>query len=294
MPDRSNLEPHNSVLLRRASIASVLVAVSLIVVKLIAFFVTDSVSLLSSLVDSVLDMFASVVNFFAVRQALVPADEQHRFGHGKAEPLAGLGQAAFISGSSLFICFESFHRLLQPVQIQQGYIGMLVMVFSLAATFSLVLYQRSVIRRTRSLAIEADSLHYASDIAVNIGVILALVLAVNFGWVYADPVFALGIAVFIIYSAWKIFSQSLDQLMDKELSEEQRNSISAIALACPGVRDIHDLRTRTSGRDTFIQIHMETDGDQPLRQAHDIAMEVQARIQAAFPNADVIIHQDPI
>ena len=188
----------NSTLLKRATYASVAVALILIVIKVIAYFMTNSVSLLSSLVDSSLDMVASIINLFAVRYSLVPADEKHRFGHGKAEPLAGLGQAAFISGSLLFLCIEAVHRILHPVSIQQGMIGILVMVISMLITAALIAYQRYVIRKTQSLAITADSIHYLNDFAINFGVIIALICTINFGWQSADPIIAIIIALVIL------------------------------------------------------------------------------------------------
>ena len=291
---QSELDPDlSSWLLRSATYASLSVAITLILIKIFAFFMTDSVSLLSSLIDSTLDAMASFVNFIAVRQALVPADKEHSFGHGKAEPLAGLAQAAFIIGSSLFLCFEAVHRTFHPVAVSSGGVGIAVMVVSLVLTLALVAYQRHVLRRTHSLAIAADSFHYVSDIALNLGVIAALVLAVNFGWLIADPVIALMIAFYIIYTAWQIASQSIDQLMDRELSDADRQRIREVVLKHPQVKNIHDLRTRTSGKDIFIQLHMEMDGDSSLYLAHKVADEVHDELMNAFPNADILIHEDP-
>lgn len=280
-------------LLRRATLASVGVACLLIVIKLAAYLVTDSVALLSSLIDSTLDSFASLVNFFAVRHALVPADAEHRFGHGKAEPLAGLGQAAFIAGSSLFLIFESVNRLLHGTPISQGRVGIIVMLVSLVFTIVLVAYQRYVLQRTHSLAIRADSLHYVSDIVLNLSVIAALVLSTYMKWSAADPLFALGIAAYIIHSVREIAANSLDQLMDRELPDDERERIKNICLAHPEVRNLHDLRTRASGRDRFIQLHLELDPSLKLVQAHRIADEVESELRQAFPSTDIIIHEDP-
>lgn len=280
-------------MLRRATLASVAVACLLIVIKLGAYLVTDSVALLSSLIDSTLDSFASLVNFFAVRHALTPADAEHRFGHGKAEPLAGLGQSAFIAGSSLFLIFESFYRLLHGTVISRGGIGIAVMVVSMVITIILVAYQRYVLSRTHSLAIRADSLHYVTDIVLNLSVIVALVLSTYFKWSAADPLFALGIAAYIIHSVREIAANSLDQLMDRELPDDDRDRIKSICLAHPEVRSMHDLRTRASGRDRFIQLHLELDGGLKLLQAHRIADEVEYELREAFPNTDIIIHEDP-
>jgi ferrous-iron efflux pump FieF len=283
-----------AVLMRRATYASVTVAFALISIKFVAYILTGSVALLSSLIDSVLDSLASILNFIAVRHALEPADEEHRFGHGKAEPLAGLGQAAFIMGSSIFLIFEAINRFVNPQQIQNSNIGIGVMLISLFVTILLVIYQRHVVKETGSLAIQADSIHYFSDIALNISVILALLISAYTGWTLADPIAALLIAVYIIYSAWKIVKQSLDQLMDRELSDEDREKIKSIAIGHPGVSSLHELRTRASGKDIFIQTHLDMNGEISLNEAHRIGDEVEAELQAAFPNADILIHQDPM
>lgn len=283
-----------ALLLRRVTRAAVAVAICLIGIKIYAFYTTQAVSLLSSLIDSFMDMFASLINLFAVRQALVPADDDHRFGHGKAEPLAGLAQAAFITGSSIFLCFEATRRLFHPVPVEHGLVGILVMVVSLFATIALVTYQRYVIKATGSLAVKADSLHYVSDIALNLGVISALILSVTFGWIYADPLFALAIAGFILFSVIQIARQSLDQLMDREFPEAERDKIIDLAKAHPDVKNVHDLRTRTAGQYRFIQLHLEVDGTLKLEQAHTVAMQVQKRIESVFQGADVIIHEDPV
>ncbi len=280
-------------LLRRATVASVAVAFTLIGIKVAAYFATGSVAMLSSLVDSVLDSLASMINFFAVRHALVPADREHRFGHGKAEPLAGLGQAAFIAGSAVFLVLQSVNRLINPVSISHGRIGIAVMLVSLVLTLLLVLYQKHVVRRTQSMAIQADSLHYASDIVLNLSVILALVLSAQMNMPSADPLFALAIAGYIIWSAAQIAMLSLHQLMDRELPDADRARIIAVCRRHSDVLDVHELRTRASGMDIFIQLHLELDGNLSLLQAHRVADDVELELRREFPNADVIIHEDP-
>jgi ferrous-iron efflux pump FieF len=280
-------------LLRLATRAAVVVAGLLIVAKLTAWYMTDSVAILSSLMDSVLDVGASLVNMYAVAHALIPADREHRFGHGKAEALAGLAQSAFISGSALFLLAEASQRLIEPRAIARDEIGVAVMVLSLVLTIGLVIFQKNVVKRTGSIAISADSMHYRGDILANLGVVVALLLAGRLGWLYADPVIALLVAGYILFGAWGIIRRALDQLMDRELPEDQRQRIRGIALAHDRVEDVHDLRTRSSGMQTFIQLHMELDGDLTLMQSHEIADEVEASIRAAFPGAEVIIHQDP-
>ena len=280
-------------LMRLATYASVGTASVLIAVKLIAWLTTDSVSLLSTLIDSVLDVFASIVNLLAVRHALQPADREHRFGHGKAEPLAALAQATFISGSALFLVFEAGHRLFTPVPLAHTGFGIGVMIFAIAATFVLTRFQAYVVRKTGSIAIKADSLHYLSDLLVNASVVVALLLVSQLGWIWADAIFGLGIAAYILVNAWQIARGAYDMLMDRELPEEERRQIKEIVKAHPDVIDLHDLRTRASGRDTFIQIHLELDGALTLLRSHEIADEVEARLLEAFPGAEVLIHQDP-
>jgi len=280
-------------LMQRATTAAVSVALVLVVLKLAAWLITDSVSLLSSLADSAMDALASLINLFAVRHALQPADSEHRFGHGKAEPLAGLGQAAFISASGIYLIFEAVGRLIEPRAIEQGALGLGVMVFSIAVTSALVAYQRSVVRRTDSLAIRADSMHYATDILVNAGVIVSLLLVMFLDWGAADPIVALIIAGFIIFSAFRIARESLNHLMDRELPDAERDRIKQIALRHPSVIDCHDLKTRAAGLNSFIQLHISMDGGLTLDESHIVSDAVEQDILAAFPNAEVIIHADP-
>jgi ferrous-iron efflux pump FieF len=278
---------------RLAAIASVTVATLLIVAKAAAWLTTGSISLLSTLIDSALDLAASLVNLIAIRQAIQPPDKEHRFGHGKAEPLAGLAQAGFVCGSAGFLLVHAGERLIRPAPINNTEVGYAVMALSIALTIGLVLYQRFVVRRTGSLAIGADSLHYSADLLTNISVIVALVLSTQFGWMWADPLTAIAISVFILCSAWKILKQSLNLLMDRELPDEDRERIRRIARSHPEVIDIHDLRTRSSGTHLFIQFHLELDGNMTLLDAHTIADQVMSQLERAFPDAEVLIHEDP-
>ena len=280
-------------LMRFATYAAVSVALFLVTIKTIAWFATDSVSVLSSLLDSLLDVLASSVTLFAVRTALQPADREHRFGHGKAEPLAALAQSAFIAGSAALLLFEAGHRLFQPAAVERPALGVGVITVTIFVTLALVGFQLWVARRSGSIAISADALHYKGDLLMNIAVIAALVLSGWFGWVYADPLFAAGIAIYILANAWSIVREALDMLMDRELPEEERQRIYAIARAHPETHRAHDLRTRRSGQMTFIQLHLEMDPKLSLLRAHEIADEVELEILDAFPDAEVIIHQDP-
>jgi ferrous-iron efflux pump FieF len=280
-------------LMRRATYASITVAGTMIAVKLFAWLATDSVSLLSSLLDSLLDAAASLVNLVAVHQALAPADREHRFGHGKAEPLASLGQAAFIAGSAALLFVQALQHLLHPIPVENTGLGIGVMVFAILVTLVLVRYQRHVVRETGSLVISADELHYRADLVLNASVIVSLWLSAELGWVLIDPLFGAGIALWIIWGAWQVAQRAVVQLMDRELPDDERQRIRAIALAHPQVTAVHDLRTRAAGPTAFIQIHLEMDGEMRLSEAHRVSDTVEAEIRAAFPNAEVMIHQDP-
>lgn len=280
-------------LLRLVTLAAVGTALILIAIKFAAWLETGSVSLLSSLIDSLLDAAASLINLFAVRQALRPATEEYRFGRGKAEALGALGQAGFITGSAIWLFVEAGLRLARPVPVEHSGVGIAVMVVAIVLTFALVVFQRRVIARTGSLAIGADSLHYTSDLIVNGSVIAALVLASDFGLPILDPIFAVGIAAFILFSAWRIAVQALHMLLDRELPEGDRDRIRRMALANPEVIAVHDMKTRASGRSVFIQLHIELNNAITLMRAHQISDAVEADLLAAFPQAEVIIHQDP-
>ncbi|MFO0995363.1 MAG: cation diffusion facilitator family transporter [Alphaproteobacteria bacterium] len=285
--------PRYGRLMRAATIASVSVALVLIAAKGVAWFMTGSIAMLATLLDSVLDAAASLVNLYAVQHSLSPADREHRFGHGKAEPLAGLAQSTFIAGSAVFLFVEAGRHLAEPHGIESGDLGFAVMGLSIALTIVLVLFQRIVIARTGSIAIKADRLHYKGDLLANLSVVAALVLSIQFGWLWADPALGLGVAIYILWSAWGIVRQSLDQLMDRELPESERKRIRTVVMEHPDVLDMHDLRTRASGQDVFIQLHIEMDAAMSLLRAHDVADEVEVRVRDAFPGAEVLIHQDP-
>lgn len=277
----------------RATYASLAVAAVLIAAKLVVWISTDSVALLSSLVDSFVDAAASLVNFFAVRQAIVPADREHRFGHGKAEPLAALGQSAFLIGSAILLMFEAVRRLVSPAPVEGAAAGIAVMVFAIAVTLGLVAYQRHVIRHTGSIAVGADELHYRSDLILNLGVIATLMLGSTLHLPILDPLFGGAVGLWIIYGAVRIARLSLVQLMDREMPDTERARVRAIAESHPEVTAVHDIRTRIAGPTTFIQLHIEMDGGMNLLRAHEISDAVEAQIRAAFPQAEILIHEDP-
>lgn len=280
-------------LLHLVTWASVGTAGFLVTLKLYAWSVTDSISLLATLVDSLLDVCASLITFVAVRQAMVPADSEHRFGHGKAEPLAALAQSAFITGSALFLLFEAVGRLITPEPLRDPDVGYVVLGIAIGVTLVLTLFQGYVAKRTGSLAITADRLHYTSDLLVNAAVICALFVADRFSWPAADPLIALAIGAFILISAYKLARGALDMLLDRELPDRQRQRIKAEIEATPTLKGWHDLRTRASGPQIFVQLHIELDGTMPLAESHRIAEDLEHRIAKAMGQAEVIIHQDP-
>jgi len=266
MSDAKNptIEPTEAArLLRWATYASVTTATLLIAGKLTAALLTGSVSVLASLVDSMMDVAASIINLLAVHYSLQPPDREHRFGHGKAEPLhgkaeplAGLAQAAFIAGSALFLILQAVNRLLHPQPLVDALVGVGVLLFAIIATGVLLAFQHHVIRRTESTAIRADALHYATDLLTNAATIVALGLAM-LGWPTMDPVFAIGIALYIMYNAGHIAYESVQLLLDHELPPEVHARIKEIVRANPQVRGVHDVRTRRSGQTYFIQLHFK-------------------------------------
>jgi ferrous-iron efflux pump FieF len=279
--------------MQRAAWAAVAVAGLLIAMKAVAYVFTGSIAMMASLADSSLDLFASAINLLAIRHALTPADSEHRFGHGKAEPLAGLAQGAFIAGSATFIVIEAVSRLISPHRVENIGLGLAVMAISILAVFFLVLVQRYTVRRTGSIAIGADFIHYLGDLAVNLGVVVGILLAAELGWLVADPIVGLAVALGLAFSAVHVFRQSYDQLMDHELPEIDRNRIKTIVMRHDGVRNLHDLRTRAAGTSTFIQLHIELDPAITLTRAHELSDQVEADILSVFPHSEVIIHQDP-
>lgn len=275
-----------------AAWTATIVASGLLVVKIAAWWMTGSVSLLASVVDSLLDIAASVVNLIVIRYALQPADREHTFGHGKAESLAALAQAMFISGSACFLLLNGVERFFRPHELQSPEYGIYVSVFALLVTFGLVSFQRYVVKKTNSQAIAADSLHYQTDLYMNAAIILALGLS-WLGFKQADAIFAIGIGVYILYSAIGMAYQAVQTLMDRKLPDDELAQIRATCLSVNGVLGVHQLRTRMAGPVRFIQLHLELDDHIPLIEAHRISDQVEEKLRHLFPGADVIIHQDP-
>ena len=280
-------------MVRLAIWLAVLVSAFLIVVKVLAWSLSGSIALLGSLLDSLFDFFVSLVNFWAVRHAMTPADKEHRYGHGKVESLAALAQSVIISVSAGYLLFEATRHAIQPQDIAYSEIAIVVMCLSIVLTLGLVFFQHRVVRTANSVAIAADSAHYQGDLYMNLGVIAALIMAGVFGWRYADPIMGGIVAVILFYNAWKIAATAVNQLMDRELEDNVREEIKHIVLSHPAVQNIHDLRTRRSGMQSFAQCHIELDGTLTLKEAHDISDEVEMLVVKAFPQLEIIIHQDP-
>lgn len=277
----------------RAAALSVAVAVTLIALKAWAWLASGSVALLASLADSSLDLLASLILLLAVRYAATPPDREHRFGHGKAEAFAGLIQSGIVAVSAVLIGVEAVRRLSDPVPVAHVAEGIAVMLISIALTSGLILYQTHVARRTGSVATRADRLHYAGDLAANAAVIIGIAAGAFLGLLWADPVAALFVAAWLFWGAAQIWRESADHLLDREVPDETRARIRALAEADARILRVHDLRTRSSGPYMHIQFHAELDPDLTLEAAHKIVVAAENRIRAEFPTADIIIHPDP-
>ncbi len=284
--------PEHARLLRLATRASMAVACTLIVIKAIAWWLSGSVSMLAGLTDSLLDGVTSFLNLLAVHYALRPADNDHRYGHGKAESLSGMAQELFIAVSAVLIAIQAYERLKNPEPIGAPWIGIAVIVLSLILTAGLLLLQHKVVRETGSTAVRADSLHYRSDLLLNGSILLALVLA-GFGWPQVDAWFGLGISVYILWNAIQIGRKSFAVLMDEELSPDISQHMLELACGVPGVLGAHDLRTRISGNRWFVQLHLELPGELTLSVAHGLSDQAADAIQTAYPQAEVLVHAEP-
>jgi len=279
---------------RMASYASLSVALTLVAVKIWAWYATGSVSLLSSLVDSFLDVMASAITVIAIRISLVPADAEHRFGHGKAEGLAALAQSIIIAGSAVYVFSEAVTRLLNPKAVTAPEIGMGVMAVSVALTLALVAFQQYVVRETESMAINADAAHYKTDLLINLGVAFTLPIAAWTDFVIIDPIVGIIIALYILRATYDIATDALDVLLDRELPTADRNKIYSIAMQHKDVKGFHDLRTRFGGNQYFIQFHLELEPQMTLLETHRILDDVEDQVKAAYPNSDIIVHADPV
>jgi ferrous-iron efflux pump FieF len=286
-------QSERAMLTARAAFASIAMAVTLIVLKSWAALQTSSMAMLGSLADSGLDLVASLVVLLGVRIAAQPADYDHRFGHGKAEALAALVQVILITLSAIFIGFRAVQRLLSGAQTAEAELGIGVSVIAMGLTVALITYQRNVVRRTGSLAIGTDRLHYSSDLMLNGSVIVALVLDQFAGLAGADAVFGLLIALWLAWGAWKASSHALDQLMDREWPDERREQFLAATKEYPELAGLHDLRTRSSGTHFFAQFHVWVPAEWTVREAHDRLDRIEEQLQQRFPDTEILIHVDP-
>lgn len=277
----------------RAAVASVGMATGLLLLKAFAAWHTGSVAMLGSLADTGLDLLASLVTLYGVKLAAEPADHDHRFGHGKAEALAALFQVALITASAIGIVWRAVLRFGESAPTEDAEFGIVVSVVAIVATFALLAYQRAIIRKTGSVAIMADNVHYQSDLLLNLAVIAALALDQFFGLRGADPVMGIAIGAWLLWGAFQASSHAVDMLMDKEWPEEQRAAFVEVAARQPGIKGIHDFRTRRAGSHDFAQFHMEVGGDLTVRQAHDIVEGTERALREVFPKVEVLIHLDP-
>lgn len=267
----------------------------IILVKIFGWFATESVTMLASLVDSLLDICVSIMNLLALHYALQPADHEHRFGHGKAEDIAVFSQAVFFALSGVFLIFIAAERFFYPNEyiLHSGKLGIEILIFSTFITLLIVLFQHYVMRRAKSNVIEADALHYFTDFMTNIAAIIGIFIAMHYQIPAFDSIAAISISIYIIFNAIKLFKKALNNLMDHELGEKERQIIIEIIKSHSEVNGFHDLKTRYSGVKSFIQFHLELDENMSLRQAHIIAIEIEQAILEKIPNAEIIIHQDP-
>ncbi len=283
----------HAALTRGAALASVTTALLLIGLKAYAVWSTGSVAMLGSLADSGLDLVASLVTLYGVKLAAEPADEQHRFGHGKAEAIAALFQVVLIAVSAFGIFVRAVDRLIHGAETANAEFGIGVSVLALIVTLALIAYQKRVIARTRSVAIRADNVHYQSDLLLNGSVIAALVIDQYLGLHGADALFGIGIALWLAWGAYSASAHAIDQLMDKEWPEEKRAHFLEVASRHPELHGIHDLRTRTSGAHDFVQFHIWVAADMTVAEAHRVMDEIEAKLSREFPGVEILIHPDP-
>ncbi len=277
----------------KAAIASVAMALFLTALKSWAAFETGSVALLGSLADTGFDLLASLLTLFSVRYAALPADDDHRFGHGKAEALSALVQVMLVTVSALFIGWRAIIRFGDGAPTAHPEMGIGVSLVAIAATLGLLAYQRHVIKKTGSVAIHGDHLHYQGDLLLNIAVIIALGLDAFLNVRGADPLFGIAIALWLLWGAWRAANLALDQLLDREWPLEKRQRFIEIATRHPEAKGIHDMRTRSAGAHDFCQFHVWVDPEMTVLQAHEVMDQIEAELMREFPGVEVLIHPDP-
>ena len=276
-----------------AAIASISLALLLSFLKLFAALASGSLAVLSSMIDSLSDVLGSGITFIAIRYSMRPASDLHRYGYGKAEAVSALIQAVFIAGSGLYVIYDAVIRFLSPRALDETPLAIAIMLFSLLATLVLIAYQKHIATLTNSQAIRADSAHYVVDILTNLSIILSLTIVKFWEIYWFDTLTAFLIAAYLLFNAYNLAKDSFKVLLDHELDESIRQHIQQLIAQHSFVKGFHDIRTRSSGNDYMIEIHLELDGRLSLYEAHQLSDQVENVIIKAYPNAQVIIHQDP-
>lgn len=288
-----NLNEHHNRLKKAAATASIMLSGGLCLLKIFGAFYTGSLAILSSLIDSLADVFASSVSYVAIRFSTRPASQEHRYGYGRAESISALVQSAFIAGSGLFVMYDGIGRLITPKPMEKPGLGIVIMLLSLSATILLIVFQKYVARKTSSPAIAADSAHYTVDVLTNLSIVLSLIVVQYFHIGWFDVLTAFVISAYLIYNAYKIAAEAVSALTDRELSEDIRQKVIDIVINSEGIDGYHDFRSRDLGGLYFFEIHLELDGNLTLNKTHELTDNVEEKIKKAFPGAQVIIHQDP-
>lgn len=288
-----NLNEHHNRLKKAAATASIMLSGGLCLLKIFGAFYTGSLAILSSLIDSLADVFASSVSYVAIHFSTRPASQEHRYGYGRAESISALVQSAFIAGSGLFVMYDGISRLITPKPMEKPGLGIVIMLLSLSATILLIVFQKYVARKTSSPAIAADSAHYMVDVLTNISIVLSLIVVKYFHIGWFDILTAFVISAYLIYNAYKIAAEAVSALTDRELSEDIRQKVIDIVVNSEGIDGYHDFRSRDLGGAYFFEIHLELDGNLTLNKTHELTDNVEEKIKQAFPGAQVIIHQDP-
>lgn len=288
-----NLNEYHNRLKKAAATASIMLSGGLCLLKIFGAFYTGSLAILSSLIDSLADVFASSVSYVAIRFSTRPASQEHRYGYGRAESISALVQSAFIAGSGLFVMYDGIGRLITPKPMEKPGLGIVIMLFSLSATILLIVFQKYVARKTSSPAIAADSAHYTVDVLTNLSIVLSLIVVKYFHIGWFDVLTAFVISAYLIYNAYKIAAEAVSALTDRELSEDIRQKVIDIVINSEGIDGYHDFRSRDLGGSYFFEIHLELDGNLTLNKTHELTDNVEEKIKQAFPGAQVIIHQDP-
>lgn len=293
MDQKKSLKRNNQLNIT-AIMVPITVSVMLLLVKTYGYFITDSLSILSSLLDSMMDIVVSVFNMVAVIYASKPADEDHRFGHNSIEDIVGLIQATFIATSAFLILYKAVNSFIEPQVITNSVEGVWLMVFSFAGSFLIVLYQKIILSKTKSVVVESDMMHYLTDVLMNGAIIIALLLSSYPGLGILDPILASVIAFYILWAAIKIGRRSFNSLMDMELEESEKEKIQKLLLINKQIKGYHDLKTRRSGNRVFVQIHIDLDRKLSLDESHDIIEDLEEEIEKIWLQTDVIIHADPV